>query len=358
MKPIHFISFSGGRTSAYMTYRLLKEEGHLYDFIVTFSNTGKEHPKTLDFVHRCDVEFGFNVVWLEAMVDSRDGEGTNHRVVSYETADREGMIFESVIAKYGIPCRASPHCTREMKTNTINSYCKKIADMSLYPTAIGIRADEKRRAKTDTCSPQIKLFQSDTDIFKKGKTAINLRYPLIEWGIEKADVLRFWKDQTFDLEIEEYQGNCIGCFKKSFNKLLMQIDHDPSAFDWHRKMEADYPGTDKKPHRFFRGGLSVDQLFELHAESRGHRMRLFDPEENGGCSESCEFILHERRIRTKAKVCRTKAYKPRNSRLTPWFDQLGKRPHAEIAREAGVSPSTVYQMAARKAGKELRSLLR
>ena len=58
------LSFSGGRTSAYMTRRMLNEYSHLYDMIVLFANTGMEHEKTLEFVHQCDVNFNFKTVWL------------------------------------------------------------------------------------------------------------------------------------------------------------------------------------------------------------------------------------------------------------------------------------------------------
>jgi hypothetical protein len=58
-------------------------------------------------------------------------------------------------------------------------------------------------------------------------------------------------------------------------------------------LEQEYPNagakTDK-PRRWFRGNMTTDQLFALHAESRGYRKLLLDPEENGGCSESCEFL--------------------------------------------------------------------
>ena len=49
------ISFSGGRTSAYMLYKVLEAHGgRLPDHVVVaFSNTGKEMPQTLDFVDRC-----------------------------------------------------------------------------------------------------------------------------------------------------------------------------------------------------------------------------------------------------------------------------------------------------------------
>ena len=49
------ISFSGGRTSAYMLWRVLQAHGGtLPDHIkVVFANTGKEMPETLDFVRDC-----------------------------------------------------------------------------------------------------------------------------------------------------------------------------------------------------------------------------------------------------------------------------------------------------------------
>ena len=50
---VYMISFSGGRTSAYMTERLLRELPP-DQVIVCFANTGKEEPETLEFVRRCD----------------------------------------------------------------------------------------------------------------------------------------------------------------------------------------------------------------------------------------------------------------------------------------------------------------
>ena len=60
------ISFSGGRSSGYMLYKILEAQGGLLpDQRVIFANTGKEMPETLDFVHQCSQEWGVDITWIE-----------------------------------------------------------------------------------------------------------------------------------------------------------------------------------------------------------------------------------------------------------------------------------------------------
>lgn len=280
MKEKYQISFSGGRTSAYMTKMLIDNFSDQYDFIVTFANTGMEHPKTLEFVHNCDKHFGFNTVWLEGVV--HEGRiGSTHKVVTFETASRNGEPYEAVIQKYGIPNTAFPYCTREMKINPMRSYLKSIGiDHRTIQTAIGIRDDEKRRVS-------------------KTADANNIAYPLIDiWPTDKQDVLDWWEEQAFDLGIDEFEGNCLGCFKKSLRKHFLQMEKDPACYEFYDRMERQYRtvGPQVGERVFFRGNTDTKMLFLMHEEfvkaGAKHQPQM-DLYANAGCSESCEVYEME-----------------------------------------------------------------
>ena len=273
------ISFSGGRTSGYMTKWLLENIAPLYDeTIVTFAYTGQEHPATLDFVNACDTIFGFNTVWLEAVVHHGQRKGNTARVVTYETASRNGEPFEQAIKKHGIPNMTFPTCTRELKTTPMTNYLRSIGWASGdYVTAIGIRSDETRRVRKDQCEA-------------------NIIYPLVDMHpVDKQDVLDWWSNQIFDLQIAEHHGNCTWCWKKSINKHMHVIHENPTAFDFPKRMEATYPlvGPDKPttPRRFFRGFLSVDDMFEMYRGLDGVLPKIY--KDSGNCSESCELYPTE-----------------------------------------------------------------
>lgn len=94
------ISFSGGRTSAYMLWRVLQENGGKLpdDAIVCFANTGKEDEATLRFVQKCSDEWDVPIKLLEYIPDA-----PGYRIVSFDTASRHGEPFEKVIRKKGYP---------------------------------------------------------------------------------------------------------------------------------------------------------------------------------------------------------------------------------------------------------------
>lgn len=228
-------SFSGGRTSAYMAHLLLQKHER-QDLLFVFANTGKENPETLDFVNECDTRWKLNTVWLEAVIHPDMGQGTSYKIVSYETASRKGEPFSAMNDKYGIPNQHFPHCTRELKEVPIRKYVLAVCGRD-YQMAIGIRADERSRVN------------------KKRAEKEQWFYPLaFEHYVTKQDVRDFWKTQPFDLQLEDYQGNCDLCWKKSQNKRLKILHEHPHKGDWWQLEES----LDVYP--FDRDGLSIGDL--------------------------------------------------------------------------------------------------
>jgi hypothetical protein len=261
-----------------------------------FANTGEENEETLEFVHQCDRRFGFNTVWVEAVVHPGRKSAT-HRIVDISTASRKGEPYEAVIQKYGIPNRDWPHCTRELKLRPMLSYIESLGwGRGTYDTAIGIRADEARR---------------------RSKTAKENRiiYPLMDMEpTTKRDINKFWLSQPFRLNLTGYQGNCKWCWKKSEPKLLAIMDESPEKFDFPERMEALYgtvgaeylKDTPAKNERrvFFRGHKSTIDLRNLYAEKKaaGTLDAVEDDtlalpeglfEDQDGCVESCEVNFEE-----------------------------------------------------------------
>ena len=297
-KPRLVASFSFGRTSALMTKLLLEHLSNQYEILVVVANTGQERDEALEFGHLCDTHFGFNAVWLEAVTNPEDGVGTGHRVVSYETATRispEGGPFEDMIRKYGIPGPGRAHCTRELKANAIRSYLRSIG-WDDYTIALGIRPDEERRAD----EAQIRLANQGH--------RVQFIYPLIDyWYHDKQDVNDWWEEQPFNLQLQEHEGNCAWCWKKSFPKHARLLNERPDLYAFPATMEARYPRVgaefarypDQPDRVFFRLHTTTVRLKEVaelymsegDAKREAKREKLLArlrSDENGGCTESCE----------------------------------------------------------------------
>ncbi len=283
MKTKLLVSFSGGETSAYMAQWLWNNKRDEYDMIFVFANTGLENDETLNFVNRCQLHFGFPIVWVEAEVNPLARKGTKHRVVDYVTANREGRPFEDTIKKFGIPNMATPHCTREMKQRPIESYAKSIGWHSYY-TALGIRVDEPKRISPNFC-------------------ARKLLYPLIHARpMTKPKINFWWSQQPFRLGLKGYQGNCKSCWKKSDNKLYAIAKENEMAFSFFGHMELKYDKYIPEsrlalmelreelpqqlyPVRFFRGNKSVQDIVN---ESKNFTKEVLDDAMQFDESESCD----------------------------------------------------------------------
>lgn len=229
------ISFSGGRSSAYMCYMLQKHYPEMPKAYV-FANTGKEREETLQFVDQCDKKMGLNLVWIEAVINQEKGIGVSYRIVDFKTASRKGEPFEAMIRKFGIPNKDYPHCNRELKIYPIGKYCKELMGGGKYNTAIGIRIDEAGRAN------------------RKDSTKV---YPLIDWfPTWEMQVRNFWAGQDYDLQLKDYEGNCDLCWKKSLRKRMTIIAENPQVAAQWQQWETEQEGG----YVFDRDGYTITQI--------------------------------------------------------------------------------------------------
>lgn len=246
------VSFSGGKTSAFMSrFVQLHRHGHKDRTLYVFANTSKEKEETYTFIDRCDKEWGLNIVWIEAVINDNKGEGTSYKVVDYNSADRTGKVYELMIKKYGLPNIVFPHCSRELKVTPIQKFAKDYFGDEPYKTLIGIRKDESHRINLNK--------------IKEGKYA----YPLVDCGIDKRFIEQWWSEQSFNLHIKSYEGNCDFCFKKSYKKLRMLAKEEPEKLLWWKEMEKKYG---EGMFTFFRGNISAQNL----AEDAEKDISLFD----------------------------------------------------------------------------------
>jgi 3'-phosphoadenosine 5'-phosphosulfate sulfotransferase (PAPS reductase)/FAD synthetase len=218
------ISFSGGRTSAFMTIELLKDERYK-DAVVIFANTGKENEATLTFVKKVNEYIGGGIIWLEYNPDPEIW----FNIVTHDTASRNGEPFEALILKRGYPPnRVARFCTQDLKIRAIKKYCQKVFGWENWTNLVGIRYDEPHRWAKSKSVERNEVF--------------DIEHPLIRWKITKKHVLDYWSKMPFDLELKDYEGNCDLCFLKGKKKKQMIARNNPEKFTWWVDMERQTGG--------------------------------------------------------------------------------------------------------------------
>ena len=268
----HLIQFSGGRSSGFMLFNILQaHEGQLpANARVTFCNTGKERPETLDFVHDVGERWRVPITWLEYFL--REGSaGTrkdpkhHYRVVNWESASRDGEPFESVIRSRKIlPNVSMRFCTTELKVRTVARWSRRELGWRKPVTVLGMRYDEpKRWGKA--------IFEECQSI-----------YPMAVAKHTIADVTKFWAQHPFDLGIESIYGNCDLCFLKGANKLRHIIKQTPEAADWWIRQEAEV--TKLPGRRLRKSEMALFSKRQSYDELKNPRQgQLFDDEGATSC---------------------------------------------------------------------------
>lgn len=224
------LSFSGGRTSAYMLWRVLQSNGGLPDdAVVCFANTGKEEEATLRFVRDCGENWNVPIVWVEYRADD-----PRFSVVDYTTASRHGEPFEAAIRKRNyLPNPVTRFCTVELKIRTMHKYLRSLgwADGDGWNQFVGIRADEQRRVAKIRARPSPETVKE------------TMCMPLADDGVTVETIQAFWEAQPFGLELPTYKGrtlagNCDLCFLKPAGQVLSLINQKPERATWWARMEA------------------------------------------------------------------------------------------------------------------------
>lgn len=271
------VSFSGGRTSAYLCKVMIDHFGREnVDFI--FMDTGAEHPKTYEFVRKVNQHFDLSLVCLQGDFNQPLGVGHSYSVVDISTLGCDIRVYTELVSKYGTPSIATPWCTSRMKEEVHDKYCNDVYGKNGYETWIGIRADEPKRLKI-------------------GKRS-DVRYLAEISSAEKVDVIDFWRGMPFDLEIDEWLGNCVFCFKKSDLKLALACKDAQQLYDDWLKMIDFAPERDGQErasrHVMYRKNRTIaeinDSFSEIPRENIIARLRGGRMLDTGSCSESCEVF--------------------------------------------------------------------
>ena len=286
----HVVSFSGGRTSAYLVY-LMEQKRKLegWDVEYVYMDTGAEHPKTYDFISEVVKHFDINLTCLQGDFNQPIGEGHTYKIVSISDLKHDPVngVYGQLMRKYGVPTISSPWCTTRMKEETYDKYCNDLFGKGNYTTWLGMRADEPKR---------IKLPNNQ-----------NIRYLAELSDFEKLDILEWWENMPFDLGIPEHLGNCVFCFKKTNAKVALAARHEPELLkEWKESIEqasnrlneaitkVDLLGehVQKIPKgQMYRNHLNVDGViaaFSLFNYEDLEKHVYRNLKDTGTCSESCE----------------------------------------------------------------------
>ena len=260
----NIVSFSGGRTSAYLVHCIeqMRKDGRLQGPVeYIFMDTGAEHPKTYEFIKKCVAHFGIELTCLRADVSSEMGVGVKPKVIPIDEIGPDLKPWKDFLAKYGSPHVHGAFCTRRMKSEPADKYVKAKYGKGNYMQWLGIRIDEPRRLK------------------------------------DGADfILGWWSEMPFDLEIEEWLGNCVFCIKKGLNKVALAAKDEPGlAIQFIDVTEGDgvrREGLKYSSGLMYRGHNSLSSIIDTYKDvpreeiiNSLRRSKRFD---SGSCSESCE----------------------------------------------------------------------
>lgn len=228
------VSFSGGRTSGFMLHEIVSAHGGVLpqDVFVTFANTGREMPETLDFVRDCGEQFGVEIVWLE--YQRREEPAQRWKRVSYETAARAGEPFDALLAgKKFLPNVVARFCTQDLKIRPMRDFARS-QGWDYWTNVVGLRADERYRVASIKASADRERW--------------DIAVPLAAAGVSKHEVSAFWEARNWGLRLPTINGttpmgNCDCCFLKGEATIAGIMRQRPGRGQWWADKERETRAT-------------------------------------------------------------------------------------------------------------------
>lgn len=275
MSKHNVVSFSGGRTSAYLVHCIekMRKAGEIDNVHYVYMDTGAEHPKTYEFIKNCVDHFGIDLICLRPVTNMEKGKGNGYKVVGIDECTNDLQPWIDMSKKYGLPYVHGAFCTDRMKTTPFIKWANDTFGKDNYTSWLGIRIDEKQRLKAKP----------------------NTKY-LAEISImDKQDIIGWWDEQPFDLDINEWEGNCVFCIKKGVNKVALAAKDNPDlAADFIKIINSDdvreRESQKEAPKVMYRGNMTLEQVIQTYDQFSREQIMGSMRSASGACTESCEVF--------------------------------------------------------------------
>jgi len=200
----HIVSLSGGKDSTALAIYL---RNRIPELEYVFCDTGEELPETYEYLDKLEMFLGKEIKRLKP------------RQSFYSMLQEHGGFLPSAQARW---------CTQHLKIKPFEEY---VGDTTCY-NYIGVRADE---------------------LYRKGyistKPNIIAKYPFIEDGITKSDVIRIIEESGIGLpEYYEWRSRsgCYFCFFQRRTEWIGLSRKHPELFQKAMEMEKENPETGEK----------------------------------------------------------------------------------------------------------------
>jgi hypothetical protein len=253
-------SLSGGKTSSYVAVHY-PADYNVFSLVRTNDKTCLfPDPKLRQIVSdKIGIEFIGTLEEDTIIYTMLDLEQFIGRKIDWVT----GKTFDEIIVrgdKKYLPNVTQRFCTSEMKLQPIFNWWKTNFN-EVIEMRIGYRANEMSRAKTMISKLNKNGNSEFKDIIGKRKTLNKWgliewqkpKFPLIEDGIFKDNIVEFWKDKNVKFA---YMNNCVGCFHRNEILLKLMSEKHPNKFDWFAKQEENTGYN----IRTFKNGISYNKI--------------------------------------------------------------------------------------------------